>query len=181
MNWQPTVMEFGHCLDRWKRRFENQSRGRLLHGKFSRDSCTQPAPEYDNAFGMNHPGSREIVMGASRILIEPLLRRPPLAPTITAIVEQEHRESEAIEKLQIFEAVDDRAGIPMAPEHNRTICLHVHIPTEQPHPIGGLKPHIFERQSTNPSPVPILPRLRMIDEVLVKDAHEKVMTLTIIS
>src|ERR1044072_6157432 len=64
MNWQPTVMESGHCLDRWKRRFENQSRGRLLHGKFSRDSCTERAPEYDDAFGMNHPGSREIVMGA---------------------------------------------------------------------------------------------------------------------
>ena len=35
----------------------------------------------------------------------------------------------------------------------------------------NLKPHILKRQPTESSPVSILPRLWMIDEELIKDAH----------
>ena len=59
----------------------------------------------------------------------------------------------------------------MAPEYDRTICLRLHVPAKQPRPIGGLKPHILQRQSTEPSPVPILPGLRMEDKELIEDAH----------
>jgi hypothetical protein len=51
---------------------------------------------------------------------------------------------------------------------NRTIRLCLSVPIEQPRPISSLKPHIFKRQLTEPSPVPILPRLRMVDEELIK-------------
>jgi len=48
------------------------------------------------------------------------------------------------------------------------IPLRLSVPTEQPRPIGSLKPHILERQPTESSPGPILPWLGMIDEALIK-------------
>jgi hypothetical protein len=109
---------------------------------------------------------------SERILIEPLFRRLPLAPAIAAIVEQKHRQPQLVEKFQILQPVDDVPGIAVAPEYDWTICLRLNIPTEQPRPIGSLKPHLFKRQPTEPSPVPILPRFRMINEELVEEAHE---------
>ncbi len=108
-------------------------------------------------------------MRPERILIQPLFRRPPLAPTVAAIVEQEHRQSQLVEELQILKAVNDITGVAMAPEYDRTIRLHLNVPTEQPRPIGSLKPYILKRQPTKTRPVSILPGLGMIDEELIKD------------
>src|SRR4029078_2428165 len=87
MNRQPPVMELGHCFDRWKRRFEDQPSGRFLQDKSPSNGRPERAPEYNDAFGTNHSCSREIVVRPERILIEPLLRRPPLTPAIAAVVE----------------------------------------------------------------------------------------------
>jgi len=43
------------------------------------------------------------------------------------------------------------------------IRLRLSVPTEQPSPIGSLKPNLFQRQSGEPSPVSILPGLGMMD------------------
>jgi hypothetical protein len=44
------------------------------------------------------------------------------------------------------------------------------VPIEQPCPISNLKPNILKRQPTEPSPVPILPWLGMIDDRLIEEA-----------
>lgn len=87
---------------------------------------------------------------------------------VAAIVEDEDGQSDPIELTQVLQSIDDSAGIAMASEYDRTICLRLNVPTEQPSPIGSLKPNLFKRQPTEPSPISILPRLGMIDEELIK-------------
>src|SRR5688572_18108049 len=59
----------------------------------------------------------------------------------------------------------------MAPQNHTTRRRRFDIPPEEACPIGSLKPDLFKRQPAEPSPVSILPRLGMIDEELVKNAH----------
>ncbi|TKS63457.1 MAG: hypothetical protein EWM73_01422 [Nitrospira sp.] len=116
MDRHPTVMELGHRFDRWKRRFQNQPRSRLLHGKFPCHSRTERAPKDHDPLRLDHVNSREIIVRPERILIEPLLRRSPLAPTIATIVENKNRQSDPVEFAQILQPVDDIARIPMTPQ-----------------------------------------------------------------
>ena len=55
------------------------------------------------------------------------------------------------------------------------IRLRLSVPTEQPSPIGSLKPNLFQRQSGEPSPVSILPGRGMVDEELVKDTDSSLL------
>jgi len=59
----------------------------------------------------------------------------------------------------------------VAPEYDRTIRLCLSVPTEQPRAISSLKSNILKRQPTEPSPVPILPWLGMIDDGLIEEAQ----------
>ena len=62
--------------------------------------------------------------------------------------------------------------LPAFPWHQSTTGRSpraFNVPTEQPRPISSLKPDLFQRQATEPSPISILPGLGMIDEELVKD------------
>jgi hypothetical protein len=93
-----------------------------------------------------------------------------LAAPIPTIVENEHRQSDSVEFAQILQPVDDIPGVAVAPEYDRTICLRLNVPTEQPRSISSLKPHIFQRQATADFPVVISPRLGMVDEELIKNA-----------
>ena len=66
----------------------------------------------------------------------------------------------------------------MAPEYDRTICLRLYVPAKQLRPIGCCEPDIFQRQTTAGFPVLIHPRLGMVDEELVKDAHRALLRKT---
>ena len=87
------------------------------------------------------------------------------------IVEDEDGQSDPIELAQALQSIDDSAGVAVAPEYNRAICLRLNVPTEQPRSISSLKPNLFKRQPTEPSPVPILPWLGMIDDGLIEEAQ----------
>jgi hypothetical protein len=62
-------------------------------------------------------------------------------------------------------------ALPRHESRNRTIRLCLSVPVEQPRPISSLKPNILKRQPTEPSPVPILPWLGMIDDGLIEEAQ----------
>jgi hypothetical protein len=94
-----------------------------------------------------------------------------LTPPVAAIVEDEDGQSDPIELAQVLQSIDDSTGIAVAPEYDRTIRLCLSVSTEQPRAISSLKPNILKRQTTEPSPVPILPWLGMIDEELIEEAQ----------
>ncbi len=54
----------------------------------------------------------------------------------------------------------------------RHFCMCFDVPTERSRPISSLKPNLFERKSTEPRPVLILPELGIIDEELIQKAHD---------
>ena len=108
-------------------------------------------------------------MRPQRILIQPLFRWPSLASTIAAIVEQEHGQSEAVEFAQILQPIDNIPRVSMTPKDHGVRRRGFDVPPKEARPIGSLKPNLFQRQPTEPSPVSILPRLGMIDEELIKN------------
>ncbi|MEO5630841.1 MAG: hypothetical protein ABIQ24_00250 [Nitrospiraceae bacterium] len=66
----------------------------------------------------------------------------------------------------------------MAPEHYRRRRGILDVLAEQLRTVGGLEPDLFQRQATAGFPVLILPRVWMVYEELIEDAHRVLLRRT---
>jgi hypothetical protein len=70
---------------------------------------------------------------------------------------------------QVFETVDNIPGVAVAPKQNRRGECSRHKPSEQVGAVRRLKRNILEGETAYPSPVPLNPWLRMVDEESIKE------------